>query len=287
MIELAAFSADGTRVAAASQDGNVRVWDTASGDAVASFSPGAVDALVLSSNGERAFAAGAKGAITWDTKAGRQISALAGQSGRIVAAEFDDEARSLLTVAVDGSARIWDVGAGRTRRELLGVEPQLPSVGTGRLGKSLFAIAGFSAEDDADQPRAGTALFALGDGLEVRIWDPALHRVVRVLRGHTSEVTGTAFDRRGRFIATASDDYTARVWDALTGRSVALLRGHQDFVNAVAFGPDGMTLGTASFDNRAHIYRCEVCGDADYLLNLAKERVRRPLTDAERQEYLR
>lgn len=37
---------------------------------------------------------------------------------------------------------------------------------------------------------------------------------------------------------------------------------------------------------RARIHRCEVCGDLDELLALAKRRVTRDFTDSERERYL-
>jgi WD40 repeat protein len=47
---------------------------------------------------------------------------------------------------------------------------------------------------------------------------PAL---IRTLEGHSDSVSGCAFSRDGKLIASASSDRTLKVWDALTGSLIA------------------------------------------------------------------
>ena len=54
----------------------------------------------------------------------------------------------------------------------------------------------------------------LTDGI-VKIWDLTTGQETLTLKGHTSRVTGLAFDPDGhRLISTASADMNVRIWDA-------------------------------------------------------------------------
>ena len=53
-----------------------------------------------------------------------------------------------------------------------------------------------------------------------------------------------------------------------------------------AFSSDGHTLIGAGIDSKAIVYRCDVCSPVQDLLSLARARVNRKLTDAERRRYL-
>jgi WD40 repeat protein len=52
-----------------------------------------------------------------------------------------------------------------------------------------------------------------------------------------------------------------------------VLRGHTDIVNETAFSPDGRWVVTASDHQRARVFRSELCGSVDELLELAKRRL--------------
>jgi WD40 repeat protein len=79
--------------------------------------------------------------------------------------------------------------------------------------------------------------------------DPQVVKAFRLGR----EVTGVAFGRDGRLLATASADQTARIWDTTTGEE-RIRFVHDDGVTAVAFGPDGHLLATASADQTARVW---------------------------------
>jgi WD40 repeat protein len=48
----------------------------------------------------------------------------------------------------------------------------------------------------------------------VRLWETAEGDEVLTLRGHTGAVSGVAWGRDGRRLASASKDGTVQVWDA-------------------------------------------------------------------------
>jgi WD40 repeat protein len=78
-------------------------------------------------------------------------------------------------------------------------------------------------------------------------------------------------------LVTASEDETARVWDTATGIEVTTLYGHSGPVISAAFSSDGRSVVTVSGDQMARVFRCELCGSVEELLELATKRVGRGL----------
>jgi WD40 repeat protein/serine/threonine protein kinase len=79
---------------------------------------------------------------------------------------------------------------------------------------------------------------------------------VKVLAGHTRELSCAAFDGEGRRVVTAAWDCTARIWNAETGNELAVLE-HDDRVTWADFSPDGKLVVTSSVDGTAPIWDSE------------------------------
>ncbi len=95
-----------------------------------------------------------------------------------------------------------------------------------------------------------------GQERTIRLWNTATGRTVRILRGHTDDVTALAFSRDGRFLLSGSfdADETVRLWDVGHGRQVRVFRGHIAGISDVAFAPDGRSALSASMDNTVRVW---------------------------------
>jgi WD40 repeat protein len=129
-------------------------------------------------------------------------------------------------------------------------------------------------------PDGSRIVSASGDGT-ARIWDISDGGGSLVLSGHRGIVAWATFSPDGTRIVTASSDGTAMVWDVANGRPLAEL-GHGAALSGAEFSPDGSRVLTTGLDAIAGIWPCY---RLDELIALARTRVFRALTDAERQEY--
>jgi WD40 repeat protein len=117
-----------------------------------------------------------------------------------------------------------------------------------------------------------------------RVWEIATGRLVAELP-HAAPVSGVAFSPNGRFLVTGSGD-APTIWDLESQRPLLQLFGHRGGVGPVDFSPDGSSIVSGGVDRSVRIWRCEVCAPIDEVLRLARTRVLRELTPAERSRFL-
>jgi WD40 repeat protein len=250
------FSPRGGIIATGGANGEIHLWRARSGHPLATGrQPGQVADAAFAPDGKTLVTAGSDGATVWSIPAGRRVRLLESPNG-VSSVAFSPDGSLVAGAGMDGAARIWDAASGR-RAHLL------------RVSKHPLNDVVFSPD--------GRLLLVTGSPRRnVTTWDVRSGRL-HLLVGQTGPVFGGAFSPDGRWIVTAGG-IAVGLWQRNAEQPTFYLRSKvtvagKHFTTA-SFSPDGRFVLSASEDGSVGLYRCELCGDLDALLRLARMRLR-------------
>jgi WD40 repeat protein/serine/threonine protein kinase/DNA-binding SARP family transcriptional activator len=253
-----AFSPDGALLAGGGIDGTIAIWDRGTGTAIS----------LLTGHGDRRPRISS---IPHERDRGRsdgrleddlawEMAVNAATSRRVNQVAFHPDGSTLASAGFDGTVRTWVLETGEDR-VLQHFDHEVFTVAYTPDGTVLAA---------AD--RAGTILLLDAESGEViRTPDPAPGPTNLVISPEGTSMAGAVFHP------------VAYLWDLESGRTVRRIHGAVYRLTSVAFLNGGSELRTASGEA---IDRGCLLDPAD-LIDLAREQVRRELTDAECEQYLR
>jgi WD40 repeat protein/serine/threonine protein kinase len=283
-VNAVAWSPDGTRLASASGDGTVAVWDTSALALRQGKSPlvlyghhGNVVGVAFSSDGTRLASAGVdRTARVWDAASGQELRRFTDPQLGFSAVAFSPDGSRLATATRHPTddkqpcpVRVWDTASGLEVLTLNGHRASILGMAFSPDGQLLASCSMdhtvriwdasqgeerlvFRGHDDAVGGVAfspeGTRLASCGFDKLVKVWDPTTGKVLCTCTGHTEAVLGVAFSPDGQRLASAGWDRMVRVWDAAQGQPLFTLQGHRGWAACVAFSPDGRRLASGAQD---------------------------------------
>jgi WD40 repeat protein len=277
-VQALAYSADGRKLIAVDQGGQVKVCDGASGRETAahqvqgkeSFSCAAVGpggrtvAVEVGSDVLLFDVAAAKAPRRFHRETQGWVYSLAfSPDGATLAAGMGHKQKS-------GEITLWDVKSGKESNTLRGHRNDVSSVVFSPDGKTLASASrdgtlrlwdvGTGEERrvfDHGQPVSCAAfsadgrLLAAAAGDRVTVRDATTGHEVITLHGYSHQAERMAFSPNGRRLVTVGSGGEmglgggVKLWDLATGQELLTLGGANDVVTAVAFSPDGHRLASA------------------------------------------
>ena len=239
-----ALSPRGDKIATASRDGRVTVYDSNAKPTWEKESPlGGVYALALGDNDTVLVAGCEQGFVVWNLSSQDQWDARVGNVFSVALSPTADN------LAVAGRQfALWSLAAKRPIASW-----PIPEPGAG-VEFSVDGRVHFEAGAGVEFSTDGRVLLAVAKGTPVAGWPVSDTPERRVLDGHKGGVPAVAFSPDGRHLVSASKDRTVRIWDAFTGELLRTLTGHSGEIESAAFSVDGSLLATGDLTGTVKLW---------------------------------
>ena len=234
----AAYSSDGNRIATASADDTVLIWDVNEETPLLELTEhtGDVRSAAFSPDGTMLATGSADDTIRlWNAETGAPIRTLEGHEGDVYAVDYSPDGSAIVSASGDRTVRLWNAD-------------------TGALIKTMTQHAGV-VRTAAFSPD-GTLIASGGADRTVRLWNAANGKPLAALKKHGRTIYSVAFSPDGTVLASGSADETIRFWD-VSSQSLLHTRtvgGTAGLLFSVAFSPDGSTLASGNQDGTVHLW---------------------------------
>jgi len=249
-----AFSPDGRRIAAVTEEGTVELWDCESASKLPIHSDAAFGQKVVSWSPNRSLLAvgSSDGDVSiWDCYSGLPAVRLRGASAGILQLAWSPDSQTIAAAGASAAIFLWNVRGG-LRRKLDGSSGAIHALAWSPIGGKL-------ASGGAEKL--------------VRIWDSATGQLDHVFHVHEDAIVGLSYSHDAEVLASKSSDGTICLWDCESCSLVAKFEDTPDnrFPSSLAFHPGQPIL--ASIDACEGVCRIWDCTHEDKVEEPEREQI--------------
>ncbi|HEV7395905.1 MAG TPA: WD40 repeat domain-containing protein [Pyrinomonadaceae bacterium] len=262
-----AFSVDGTMVSAETDQGEIKLWDTRTGEVKGQLDKGQQDP-------SQAAAAADGGSFAELGEGGQLLYWSMGTTGKQAVSVPGASSASALALSADGKSMAVSNGAevlllspgGAVSKRLTNQHGAVNKLAFSANGRALAAatadgtidiwnlsngrvestLAGLQEITAIQLSADGQTLATADVGRDITLWNLQTRQAEKKLDKHDAAVNALAFSSDGEMLASGSDDRSVVIWDVASGKSRRQFKGHDQTVSAVAFSPDGKLLASGT-----------------------------------------
>ena len=233
------WSPDGQKIATASSDGTVKVWNAQSGTLICTFTNGDVVFTLAWSPDSQSIAEGSgdNTVKTFNASTCSVLKTYSGHTNAVLGVAWSRHGDYLASASSDHTALVWQVATGE---KLL----------TASFNDFASTVAWSPVADD----------LAIGDwNSTVQIWNIRTKSLLHEDNNYPDAVNAIAWSPDGKYLAVGIQNGTVEVKTALTGHLLVTYTEHQNSANtvavdAVAWSPDGKYIASGDTDNKVRVW---------------------------------